>query len=158
MRAVMVLLLAGCVSSVTPAPAVRRAPPAPPVHVPDGCLRDLSGNYAHTDDPSYTYSARDDGGTLVLIAGRTFTDGGTGAGAPVITLQRGPDGFRGETKALAGLPSGETREVTFATSVQGCPGDGLVLESAADSRSNRNPVMLVHKLTRADAGAKSQTP
>jgi len=158
MRAVMFLLLAGCVPSVAPAPAVQKPPPAPPLHVPEGCLRDLSGEYAHAEDPSYTYSARDDGGTLVLIARRTFTDAGSGAGAPVITLQRGPDGFRGETKALAGLPSGETREVAFATAVQACPADGLVIESAADSRSTRNPVMLVHKLTRADAGGKSLTP
>jgi hypothetical protein len=166
MRVAWALLLSGCVTSVPPSPpvAVQKAPQPPPMHVPEGCARDLAGEYAHAEDPSYIYSARDDGGTLELTAGRTVADGGAG---PTIRLVRGPDGFKGETKALAALPSGETCEMTFPTSVQACPDDGLVLESAsagsvgegcATPTRPRNAVMLVHKLTRADAGAKSSTP
>jgi hypothetical protein len=167
MRVALLALICGCVTSVPPtAPVVQNtAPQPPPVKIPEGCERDLSGEYAHAEDPSYRYSARDDGGTLELSAGRTFADGG--AGAPTIRLTRGPDGFKGETKALAALPSGETCEMTFPTAVQACPDDGLVLESASSGSVGegcttptrpRNAVMLVHKLTRADAGAKSSTP
>jgi hypothetical protein len=135
------------------------------MNIPAGCGRDLSGDYVHADDPSYVYRGRDDGGTLELVAGRSFSDGGLGA--PTMRLNRGPDGFKGQTRALAALPSGETCEVTFPTLVKECPDDGLVLESASASSIGagcqtparpRTPAMLVHQLTRADAGGMRPSP
>jgi hypothetical protein len=154
-----------CCARVAAPVAEPQKPPQTAIHVPSGCTRDLSGEYTHADDPSYVYRARDDGGSLDLVAGRSFSDGGTGA--PTIHLERGPDGFKGQTVALAALPSGGTCEVSFATSVKECPENGLVLESASSGSVGegcqtparpRNPVMLVHKLTRADAGAMRPTP
>lgn len=159
------LMVLSC-ARVAPPVAEPQKPPAPPaLHIPSGCARDLSGEYTHAEDPSYVYRARDDGGTVDLVAGRSFSDGGTLA--PTIRLTRGPDGFKGETRALAALPSGGTCEVSFATSVKECPDDGLVLESASSGSVGegcqiparpRNPVMLVHKLTRADAGGMRPSP
>ncbi len=159
---VLLLLAVSACPKASPAPTAE-LPPAPPpaINVPAGCLADLAGAYIHADDATFLYSARDDGGTLELSAMRSFADGGSGA--PTIRLRRGPDGFVGETHALAGLPSGATCEVTFPTRVKACGAEGLTLESAstgsvgegcATPARPRNAVMLEHKLTRADAGGK----
>lgn len=60
------LVLGACVRGSPQTPA--QTPPAEPVNVPDGCLAPLGGQWVHAADPSYSYAAEDDGGTLLLRA------------------------------------------------------------------------------------------
>lgn len=48
-------------------------PPAPlPPRVPEGCLAGQAGHWVLSGDPTWTYEATDDGGTLELVARRTL--------------------------------------------------------------------------------------
>lgn len=123
----------------------------------DPCAADLSGDWVLEADPTWRYAARDDGGTLDVAVTR-FTDAGTAAS---LQLQRSDAGFQGVVRGLAGLPSGTTCELTFPVRVTRCTDAGLTLLAAADGvigegcatpARPRNPAMLEHKLTRADAG------
>lgn len=159
-RAAHVFLVA---LSACPRPAV--PPPAPPAAVvkppPDPCAADFSGSWVHAVDPTWRYEARDDGGTLELAVLRVFDAGVSDAGAAAIELRRGDGGFFGVVRALGGLPSGGTCPMTFPVRVTQCSDAGLSLLAAADGvvgegcqtpARPRNPAMLEHLLTRADAG------
>jgi hypothetical protein len=64
------LALTGCPRTTPQPPPPVVAPP--PVHVPDGCLQTFTGRWVDERDPSFTYEAEDDGGTLVLHVSRQF--------------------------------------------------------------------------------------
>lgn len=140
------------------------------MNVPKGCTDNFTGTWAHTDDPSYAYRAQDDGGALVLTAFRAWNDGadggrndaGSGALAAEVTLERTEKGFTGVTQAQAVHPSGgRTCPVSFSTEVIRCEDGGLTLRSATVASlgetcqpgpSTVAPIMLEHRLARADAG------
>ncbi|MBK7863883.1 MAG: hypothetical protein IPJ65_35805 [Archangiaceae bacterium] len=158
--------MSGCPRPVVPAVA----PAARLIAAVDPCSVDLSGWYVHATDPSWRYQGRDDGGTLELSVWRTF-DGGApafDAGSTVsLTLWRGDGGFAGEVRALGGLPSGQTCPMSFPVRVTRCDDAGLALLAAADGvigegcvtpARPRNPAMLEHVLTRADAGGMRFSP
>ncbi|MBX7116777.1 MAG: hypothetical protein K1X64_20795 [Myxococcaceae bacterium] len=147
-------------------PATAAAPAS--FTIPPGCADNFSGLWVHSDDDSYTYQAEDDGGTLVLSAYRAWPlDGGAlDAGAPALAaqvlLRRTAQGFKGTTQAQAVHPlGGRTCPVTFATEVTHCDDGGLTLRSATltslgeacqPDPSTVSPIMLEHRLARADAG------
>ena len=62
---------------------LRRASPAPPPEtpsaraLPEGCQDDFAGHWVLASDPSWSYRATDDGGTVVLDVERRWADGGT---------------------------------------------------------------------------------
>lgn len=164
-RLLPLLLLCGCPKAVTAPREAARVPAAKA----DPCAADLSGPYVHSTDPSYVYDARDDGGTVLISVSRRFDGGSPDAGlsATMVLSRFGDAGFRGEVRALGGLPSGQTCELGYPVRVTGCVADGLTLQAAADGvigegcltpARPRNPVMLDHKLTRADAGGKRLSP
>ena len=132
------------------------------MHVPEGCLDNLSGHWVHVDS-SYQYDAVDDGGTLTLFAWHRFTpdagpryrlftkprwgDGGADqldAGSKVddagfaqspssvVTLIRSPSGFAGEAVAQVTHPVGRTCEAHWKTEVLSCLDGGLRLRSQAE--------------------------
>ena len=158
------LLLSACPRPAVPAPAaVKRAP------VVDPCAADLSGLYVYANDPTWQYDGRDDGGTLELVVTRRFADAGpSDGGAASITLTRADGGtFAGEVRGLGGLKSGNLCAMTFPVQVKACTDGGLTLLSAADAviaegcqapARPRNPAMLEHLLTRADAGGMRLQP
>jgi hypothetical protein len=117
-------LLAAC-----PPRAVRPDPQPARVNIPEGCAENLTGLYAHADDPSWQYEAVDDGGTLALALRRTAPDGGYWDRSQEISIElsRGPSGFWGRAAAVApgGCP------VEFPTRLTGCADGGLQLESSA---------------------------
>lgn len=136
-------------------------------NVPPGCRANFAGAWAHADEPTWRYRATDDGGTLELFAYRVFAtdlpDGGTPAApeAPAarVTLERSPDGFRGEVRADVLHPTGRICSAAYPTEVQSCGDGGLVLRAAAAVSVGdgcqtplppRSPVMLEHRLHRAD--------
>lgn len=156
---VVLLVLCACPHTVAPPPA---EPPPPVVHVPEGCLANLSGHWVHSDS-SYQYDAFDDGGTLSLFGWHRFTpdagphyrqfakphwrdagaeqpDAGpavTDAGFPqsptsVVTLLRTPAGFAGEAVAQVAHPVGRTCEARWKTEVLSCLDGGLTLRSEAE--------------------------
>ncbi len=156
----LLLLLCACVKTVAAPPpvAATRLPPAA-----DPCAADLSGAWVLEADPRWQYAARDDGGTVDVSVTR-FGDGGTSA---TFQLRRADGGFGGLVRGLGGLPSGTTCELTFPVRVTQCTDGGLTLLAAADGvigegcatpARPRNPAMLEHKLTRADAGGMRFSP
>ena len=108
-------------------------PPAPPsIQVPPGCERNQAGEYQHADNPGFRYRGEDDGGTLTLSVTRaqeeapSATDAGT---AVSIVLERTPEGFVGETRAMTFTPAGAACAVSFPTRAVGCDEQGLTLRS-----------------------------
>lgn len=157
--AVVLLVLCACPRALPPPPT---EPPPPAVHVPEGCLQDLSGHWVHSDS-SYQYDAFDDGGTLTLLGWHRFTpDAGpryrqfakplwrdAGADQPdagqafwdagfppspgsVVTLFRTPAGFAGEAVAQVAHPVGRTCQARWKTEVLSCLDGGLTLRSEAE--------------------------
>lgn len=138
----------------------------PPVQVPEGCLRDQSGEYLHAQNPTYRYRGQDDGGTLVLVLEEgPRGDGGTrpaqGA-APRVVLDRTPRGFIGRTEARAFAGSGQSCAVSFPTEVVACGSDALTIRAAATAQVNElcqapapapGSAMLEHRLLRSPRGA-----
>src|SRR5689334_6021518 len=119
----------------------REGPPGvPPVQVPEGCLRDQSGEYRHAENAAYRYRGRDDGGTLVLILEEgPPADGGTRpalAAAPRVVLERTSHGFVGRTEAKAFAGSGQSCAVSFPTEVVACAPDALTLRAAMSAQLN----------------------
>lgn len=160
---VFFVVLSACPRPVVPAPAPAKESVKPGA---DPCAADFSGAWVHATDPSWAYEGRDDGGALDLVVSRVFDGGAADAGVASIQLRRGDGGFAGEVRALGGLPNGSTCPMTFAVRVTQCAASGLTLLTAADGvigegcatpARPRNPAMLEHKLTRADAGGKRQT-
>jgi hypothetical protein len=146
------------------------------IHVPAGCLDDLSGAYVHALNPSFHYLASDDGGTLLLAMERSHGDAGLGRPEPnliSVSLSRTAKGFVGETQATVFVTSGRTCPVDFPTELVGCEDGGLVLKSAVSSavdescrpsQGSAHSPMVEHRLIRAaprapassaDAGAST---
>ena len=142
------LLLCACTRS-------RPAPPSPqdaqPPRVPPGCERSLAGSYFHERVPTLRYAASDDGVTLTLIplraaatAGAPAPDEGAlpvgadaaldaGAGAPRVTLVRGPEGFLGVTRASVYAPGGRLcADVSFPTEVIACDARGVRVRTESE--------------------------
>src|SRR5512140_1557454 len=121
------LALAGLVACPTRTPLG-----PPPVNVPPGCERNQAGEYHHVGNPAFRYLAQDDGRTLSLTLLRSRPDGGVGgapdAGAVTITVDRTPQGFIGETRAL-GFSAGTPCPVKFPTEITACAPDSLTLRS-----------------------------
>lgn len=162
-RVFLMLMLGACPRPAAPPPA----PPPAAKPEPDPCAADLSGTWVHTTDPSWVYEGTDDGGTLELTVLRSFDAGLADAGVATIQLRRDAGLFAGEVRGLGGLPSGSTCAMTFPVRVTQCSDAGLTLLTAADGvigegcttpARPRNPAMLEHKLTRADAGGKRLSP
>src|SRR5260221_6965186 len=85
----LALVVIGC---VTP-PVVEKKlepPPPPPIRIPPGCEADQSGVWVHSQNATFSYLARDDGGTLELDLDRKSDDAGVR-----IVVTRGPEGFLG---------------------------------------------------------------
>ena len=147
----------------------RAEPPGPPpVQVPEGCLRDQSGEYLHAQNIAYRYRGRDDGGTLVLVLEEGPPDGGTRpalAAAPRVVLERTPHGFVGRTEAKAFAGAGQSCAVSFPTEVVACATDALTLRAAMSAQVNElcqapppapgapAGVMLEQRLLRAPSAA-----
>src|SRR5438045_3884508 len=75
--AVIASALAACPRAAKPSetPVAPAAPPPPaPIHVPSGCEANQSGEWVHSQNASYRYLARDDGGTLELALLRTVSE------------------------------------------------------------------------------------
>lgn len=144
-RASPLLLLITALAGCPKAPPAVTMPPKPEVKIPTGCEARLAGDWVHSRDPSFRYTATDDGTTLVLEALRTpatSTDGteveeipseaedARAQTSPVITLERSPRGFRGATVAEQYLPDGQRCEVPYPTEVISCTGSTLTLSTA----------------------------
>jgi hypothetical protein len=127
MRTPTLLLLGclGCAASPPPAPATSA------LAVPAGCEQDLAGTWRLSTDPSWTYRASDDGGTVVLAVERHWADGGTPAGtsSAQVVLRRAAAGFVGETRAPRTGPGGPSCEASLPVEVAGCPDGGLLLRT-----------------------------
>ena len=113
------------------------APPPPPPatsverRIPEGCQGDFAGRWVLASDPSWSYRATDDGGTVVLDVERRWADGGTPerASSARVVLRRTPTGLAGETRAPRMGPSGPGCEASLPVELTGCPDGGLLLKT-----------------------------
>lgn len=127
-------------------------PPPHPLTVPPACKVVLSGNYRHAKDAQYRYRASDDGNRLVLSALTPLA----GAEAPEVTLVRGSDGFKGETRAM--VLNGQKRPcpLAYPTEVVSCDAEGLTLRTVqtrgvderCQSQEDPEPHWAEHRLVR----------
>jgi hypothetical protein len=87
-------------------------------------------------DPSWSYRATDDGGTVVLDVERRWADGGTPARASSarVVLRRTPAGLVGETRAPRMGPTGPGCEASLPVELTGCPDGGIVLRTVERMR------------------------
>jgi hypothetical protein len=119
-------LVAACAAPPPP-------PPATPVAraLPEGCQDDFTGRWVLASDPSWSYRASDDGGTVVLDVERRWADGGTPehASSARVVLRRTPTGLTGETRAPRMSPSGPGCEASLPVELTGCPDGGLLLKT-----------------------------
>ena len=113
------------------------APPPPPPAtsvdrpLPEGCQGDFAGRWVLASDPSWSYRATDDGGTVVLEVERRWADGGTPprASSARVVLRRTAAGLSGETRAPRMGPSGPGCEASLPVELTGCPDGGLLLKT-----------------------------
>jgi len=120
------LLLVACPAPPPPQPVVSAARA-----LPDGCQDDFAGRWVLASDPSWSYRASDDGGTVVLDVERRWADGGTPqrASSARVVLRRTPAGLVGETRAPRMGPSGPGCEAILPVELTGCPDGGLLLRT-----------------------------
>jgi hypothetical protein len=110
--------------------------PAPrPIRVPKGCEKSQAGDYYHAQNPAFRYRGEDDGGTLLLQVLRAQEDGGVSAeaadgGSLSIHLERTPDGFVGDTRAVGFTATGASCPVSFPTEAVACDEERLTLRAA----------------------------
>ena len=120
------VLLAACAAPPPP-------PPETPVSrsLPEGCRNDFAGRWVLASDPSWSYRATDDGGTVVLDVERRWADGGTPgrASSARVILYRTPTGLAGETRAPRMGPTGPGCEAALPVELTGCPDGGLLLKT-----------------------------
>jgi hypothetical protein len=127
-----------------PAADAGAVPDAGFVGMPPGCDQSLTGEWEHQDDPSYRYTAFDDGGSLVLSP-RRVTDEGDDAGATLegmsIELGRTPAGFIGKFKMIEEVEGGKKCPASFDAHVVSCEAEKLTLRIeqsyAVDKSCNR---------------------
>jgi len=140
------------------------------VHVPAGCLSNLSGEYVHAANTGYRYLAVDDGTTLTMSVARTgaetsrSSDGGMSI---QIRLTRTAKGFLGHAQATGTLSSGQTCPAEFLTEVVSCGKSEMVLRSVGEvfldeacrPPQGGNPgAMREHRLVRIDESQAKAPP
>jgi hypothetical protein len=147
-RCVLFTCVLLCSACPRPEPAVMPKVPAPPprvMNVPQGCLANFGGNWRHADDQTWRYTATDAGQAPSPSA--------------KVTLERNAEGFSGTSVADVLHPTGRICSAEYPTEVQSCSDGGLVLRAAAAVSLGdgcqtplppRSPVMLEHRLVRAD--------
>jgi hypothetical protein len=165
-RARVSLLVCGGLALVAACAAPPPPPPATPVarSLPEGCGDDFAGRWVLASDPSWSYRASDDGGTVVLDVERRWADGGTPerTSSARVVLRRTPTGLTGETRAPRMGPSGPGCEASLPVELTGCPDGGLLLKTVERVRVDGQcapvdaapPEMRTYLLVRAapDAG------
>ena len=143
-------LLAGCAAAPAPAPE----PPARPAAVPsplEGCPRDFTGLWRHSEDEGYRYLARDDGGVVVLEVRHALADGGLERSE--LVLVRSPSSFLGAV-AVARMHADAGCAAFFPVDVVNCADGGLVLSTVerlrvdGDCRAVAPGVYHQHRLVR----------
>jgi hypothetical protein len=106
------------------------APDAGFLGMPPGCEESLAGEWEHQDDPSYRYTAADDGGLLLLFPRRVTDEGGDAGATPEgmsIELQRSPAGFVGKFKMIEQLEGGKKCPASFDSHVVSCDPEKVTL-------------------------------
>jgi hypothetical protein len=155
--------------AASPAGDAGAAPDGGYVGVPPGCDQSLAGEWEHQDDPSYRYTASDDGGVLTLLP-RRVTDEGDDAGATPegmsIELSRSPAGFVGQFKMIEQLEGGKKCPASFDSRVVSCEPGKVTLRIeqsyAVDQSCNRVATggsdvaehVLVRRRAASDAGER----
>jgi len=121
------VLLGSCAASPTTPPAEAMVSR----RVPEGCGDDFAGRWVLASDPSWSYRAADDGGTVVLDVERRWADGGTPdrASSARVVLRRTPGGLTGETRAPRMGAAGPGCEASLPVELVGCPDGGLLLRT-----------------------------
>ena len=118
------------------------APPAPPAEtaagrwLPEGCPGEFAGRWVLASDPSWSYRASDDGGTVVLDVERRWADGGTPerTSSARVVLRRTPGGLTGETRAPRMGTTGPGCQASLPVELTGCPDGGLLLRTVERMR------------------------
>ncbi len=113
-----------------PAADAGHEPDAGTVGMPPGCDQSLAGEWEHQDDPSYRYTAADDGGLLLLFPRRVTDEGADAGGTPEgmsIELQRAPAGFTGKFKMIEQLEGGKKCPASFDAHVVSCEPEKVTL-------------------------------
>jgi len=100
-------------------------PPPPPSPLA-GCPQDLSGRWRHSEDTSFRYLARDDGGVLLLDVQHMRADGGLEASQ--LVLVRSPGSFVGAV-GVARLQGDAGCAALFPAEVVSCADGGLVVST-----------------------------
>jgi len=128
------LLLAALLACATPPPPP--VAPAAPRALPEGCGDDFSGRWVLASDPTWSYRATDDGGTVLLDVERRWADGGTPdrASSARVVLRRTATGLSGETRAPRMGASGPGCEASLPVELSGCPDGGLLLRTVERMR------------------------
>jgi hypothetical protein len=104
--------------------------------IPAGCEARITGEYQHEDDPSYRYSAHDDGSLLTLRPYRIAEDGTRGEVSPkakdmLLELRRAPEGFVGVfrmTEVTGDADGGVRCQALFSAKVLACAPAKLTLQ------------------------------
>ncbi len=150
------LLLAACAAPpAPPAPlAPATAPPTLPAPAPsplEGCPKDFTGLWRHSQDDGYRYLARDDGGVVVLDVRHAVADGGFETAQ--LVLVRSPSSFLGAV-AVAHMHADAGCVAFFPVEVVQCADGGVVLSTVerlrvdADCRAVAPGVYHQHRLVR----------
>lgn len=145
-------------------PAAADAGDAGPVGLPPGCEQSLAGEWQHQDDPSYRYTASDDGGVVTLLPRRVTDQGADAGGTPAgmsIALARSPAGFSGKFNMIEVLESGKKCPASFGAQIVACEPEKVTLRIeqsyAVDEACNRvatgGPDVASHVLVRWHAAA-----
>jgi hypothetical protein len=114
--------------------------------LPPGCEQSLAGEWQHQDDPSYRYTASDDGGMVTLLPRRVTDQGAVAGGIPEgtnIVLRRSPAGFSGKFNMIETLDSGKKCPASFGAQIVTCEPEKVTLRIeqsyAVDEACNRVP-------------------
>jgi hypothetical protein len=130
----------------------------PPPALLDACATNLSGLWRHSDDDSFRYLARDDGGVLILESVRTGRDGGSHSSE--VVLVRTPGHFVGAV-GVARVRADAGCAALFPVEVVSCADAGLWVSTVDRERVDAECRLLgqpasrhVHHLVRVapDAG------
>jgi hypothetical protein len=124
-------LLAACAA---PPPTPSETPAARTL--PEGCQDEFGGRWVLASDPSWSYRATDDGGTVVFDVERRWADGGTPerASSARVVLRRTSSGLSGETRVPRMGSAGPGCEASLPVDLTGCPDGGLLLRTVERMR------------------------
>ncbi len=107
---------------------------APATALPPGCDTPITGTWTHEGNPSYQYTATDDGKLARLIPRRVNPDGTPRIDPPgqglemSVTLERRITGFAGEFRVLETKDDGQQCGALFSARLTACAPDRLVLQ------------------------------